>query len=148
MDPINHEHVNLLLRLYELRREEKLRRARQWLVSEFQAANLQELRQKYPPGSEQEPYLRMVTSYWDMVAVIVNRGALDEDLFMATTGEHFLVWEKIKHIVPEIRAAFKNPLFLENLEKLAARTIEWREQRAPGSTEAFRQMVLRTQTAR
>ena len=141
MNPVSHEHVNLLLKIYDLRREEKLRKARQWLASEFQAANLEELGQKYPPGSEQEPYLRMVISYWDMVATIVTRGALDEDLFLETTGEHFLVWEKIKHLVPPIRELYKMPTFCQNLEKLAARTEEWREKRAPGSTEAFRQML-------
>ena len=141
MSQVNQEHVNLLLKLYDLRREEKLRKARAWLGSEFQAANLEELGQKYPPGSEHEPYLRMVISYLDMVAVIVNRGAIEEELFLETTGEHFLVWEKIKHLVPAIREFYKAPTFCQNLEKLAARTEQWREKRAPGSTEAFRQML-------
>lgn len=139
--PVRRRHVDLLLKLYDLRREEKLRKARQWFSGEFQAASPEESWQKYPPGSEEERYIRMVLSYWDMVAVLVNRGAIEEDLFQETTGEHFLVWEKFKHLAPAIRAAFKNPTFLQNLEKLATRTEQWREKRAPGSTQAFRQYI-------
>lgn len=141
MSPVSHEHVDLLLKLYDLRREEKLRAARQWFINEFQANSVEDYRQKYTPGTDEEIYARMVTSYWEMVAAIVNHGAIDEDLFLETTGEHFFVWEKYKHLVPAIRAMFKSPMFLANLEKLAKRTEEWREKQAPGSTEAFRQFM-------
>lgn len=140
---VSNEHVELLLKLYDLRREARLRQARQWFTGKFQAASPEEVAQKYPPGTDEDAYLRMVLSYWDMVAVIVNRGALDEEFFLETTGEHFLVWEKIKHLVPAIRAGFNNPMFLQNLEALAQRTEAWREQHAPGSTEAFRQYMQR-----
>ena len=140
-NPVSYEHVNLLLKIYDLRREQKLRAARQWFMMEFHANSLEDYRQKYTAGSDEEAYIRMVTSYWDMVAAIVNHGAIDDDLFLETTGEHFLVWEKYKHLVPAIRSMFKNPFFLHNLEKLAERTEEWREKLAPGSTEAFRQFL-------
>ena len=66
--------AELLLRLYELRREEKLRRAREWLVGKFHADSMEEMEKQYPMGSEENALFRMAVSYWDMAASLVNHG--------------------------------------------------------------------------
>ena len=141
MGQATHEQVNLMLKLYELRREPRLREARSWFLDKFFVTNTEELMKNYPPGTEENTSVRMVVSYWDMVAGIVNRGLLDEDLFFENTGEIWVVWERLRALAPAWRTAFKNPHVFANLEQVCNRFEEWREQRAPGSTAAMRQMM-------
>ena len=110
--------AQLLLQIYDLRREEKLRKARAWLIPSFAAGSLKEFLEMYPPGSEPNAYYRQVTTYWDMVAAIVNRGMIDEDLFFETTGEAMLTWLRVREVALQMREARKNPLHLRNLETL------------------------------
>ena len=109
MGQVTHDQANLLLRLYELRREPRLREARSWFFANFDAKTIEEMNQKCPPGSEANASMRMVTSYWSMVAGLANRGLLDDDLFFENGGEGWFVWAKIRDIVPAMREMFKNP---------------------------------------
>ncbi len=141
MGQVTYEQVNLMLKLYDLRREPRLRQARAWFIDRFNASSPEEMMKKYPPGSEENAHIRMTVSYWDMVAGIVNRGLIDEDLFFENAGEAWVVWERIRGVVPPWRAAFKNPLVFANLEELCRRLEAWREKHAPGSTAAMRQLM-------
>ena len=135
------EQVNLMLRFFELRREARLRQAREWFIENFRPTSIEDMMKNYPFGSEANTNMRMVTSYWEMAANLVNRGLMDEELFFETTGEQWIVWERVKPIVAAWRAAFKNPQVFANLEEHCKRMDAWREKRAPGSTEAMRQML-------
>lgn len=137
----DHHDAELMLRLYDLRREEKLRRAREWFTLEFRAESTEDFLKKYPPGSEQDAYFRMVVTYWEMVASIVNNGLIKQDFFFQNTGEFFGVWERIKHLIPNARQAFKNPHLWGNLERIAASYEGWMAKRAPEAIEAYRQRV-------
>ena len=118
--------AELVLRLYEIRRDPELRKARQWLLSEFKATTWDEVEAQYLSGTEPDRYFRMVTSYWEMLAAMVNRGVLNEDLYFDSTGEHVVVWNRIKAIVPGARAKIR-PTYLWNLEQLVRRHLAWRE---------------------
>lgn len=133
--------AQLLLQIYDLRREEKLRRAREWLMGNFWASDLKEFAALCAPGSQENAYYRMVTSYWDMVASIVNRGMLDEDLYFESTSESLLVWLRVKSVVLQMREARKNPLLLRNLETLSEKHEKWLATRAPGSLDETLKMV-------
>jgi hypothetical protein len=141
---VDHHDAELLLRLYDLRREEKLRQARAWFSREFQAKSTDEYQKLYPPGSEQDAYFRMVVTYWEMVGSIINSGLIKQDFFFQNTGEFFGVWERIKHLIPAVREAYKNPHLWENLELMAKAYEAWMAKRAPDALEAFRQRVLAT----
>jgi hypothetical protein len=147
MGQVTHEQANLLLRLYELRREPRLRQARAWFYSQFEANTPQELASKYPMGSEENASLRMVISYWDMAAGLANRGLIDDEMFFENSTEGWVVWERVKAIVPAQREAMKNPAYLAQLENCAKRFEAWRERIAPGSIEAFRQARVSTRRA-
>jgi hypothetical protein len=147
MGQVTHEQANLLLRLYELRREPRMRQARAWFYSQFEANSPQELTSKYPMGSEENASLRMVLSYWDMAAGMANRGLMDDEMFFENSAEGWGVWEKVKAIVPAQREAMKNPTYLLHLENFANRFEAWRERTAPGSIEAFRQTRTNTRRA-
>jgi hypothetical protein len=143
--PDNYD-AELLLRLYELRREEKLRRAREWMMREFQADSVEDLGRKYPPGSEEDAFFRMVVSYWDMAASLVNHGLLKEDLLFENTMELWATWEKVKHVAAGLREVRKNPLAWNNLETLAHKYEQWMAVRAPGALDAFRQRMKAART--
>ena len=141
MSQITYDEVNLMLRLYDMRREPRLRQARAWFVEHFHPVSAEEMMQKYTQGSEENTYIRMVISYWDMVASIVNRGLINDELFFENNGEIWVVWDRMRTIVPTWRAAFKNPQLFSNIEESCKRLDTWREKRAPGSTNAMRQMM-------
>lgn len=128
LDPQN---AQLLLQIYDLRREEGLRRARAWLLANFWADNLDEFNALCPLGSDENAYYRQATSYWEMVSLIVNRGMLDEDLYFESTNEGLLTWLRVKNVALELRKARKNPMLLRNLETLSEKHEKWLAVRAP-----------------
>src|SRR5690349_11902582 len=110
--------ASLLLKLYELRREQALRQARAWFNFEFHPNTAQEvLRTWLGPGHESAPY-RMVTSYWDMAAALVSEGAIPAAMFNAANTEHFALYAKMRPFLAEIRAATKYPDYLLHVEKV------------------------------
>ena len=132
-----YDDVNLVLRLYELRREEKLRAARKWFAANFKPANLEEALALCPAGSEQDAYYRMVTSYWEMVASFVTCGVLNQELFFQSGGELLYVWERLRDLAPEVRARYQNHMAYKNLETVANAYIQWMEKHNPGAYAAF-----------
>lgn len=138
----DHHDAELLLRLYEMRREEKLRQAREWFVGKFQAATFEEMVQKYPPGSQENAYLRMAASYWDMAASIVNHGLIKQEFFFENTAEFWIIWQKIKPLAPAARSAFQNPFYWKNLETLSEQYEKWMAGRAPDALEALRKRLM------
>ena len=110
------ESADLILKLYDLRREEKMREARNWIFS-FNPTSVDEYW-----ATMMDPqvggYLRMVTSYWDMAASLVNHGAIDADMFNDTVGEHIMVFAKVQPILSELRERFQNPEAFKHLEKV------------------------------
>jgi hypothetical protein len=114
----------LILKLYELRREAVMREARQWYFREFNPQSFADFTAAL--FSEHTGHLRMVVSYWDMAAALVNNGAISLDLFCDSNGEHIGVFAKIEPFLGEIRAAY-GPQFAANFEKLIDATPDGRK---------------------
>ena len=119
-----HHDAELILKLYDLRREATMREARNWFWS-FNPTTVQDIIEVLM--SEHSGHYRMVISYWDMAAAMVNNDAIDEKLFNETNGEHLFVYSKIAHLIEEVRMLFGNPDFLRNLEDLVKRTPNYEE---------------------
>ena len=109
-----YEDANLILKLYELRREPVMREARNWFVTWDPQS----------PGdcldvlsSDKSGYYRMVVSYWDMACSFVNNGAVDAQMFNDANGEHVLVYAKMEPFLETLRSQTGNPTFLAHLEK-------------------------------
>jgi len=109
------EEADLILKLYELRREETMRKAREWYFAEFNPQSLGEFTAAM--FGAHSGHLRMVVSYWDMAAALVNRGAVGLELFNETNGEHIAIFSKIEPLLSDIRQTL-GPGFAVNLEKL------------------------------
>ena len=129
----------LILKLYDLRREETMRTARNWYSREFNPESMADIEKIL--FSEHSGHLRMVASYWDMAAALVNNGAISAQLFNDTNGEQFLAFGKLEPFLKDIRAAF-GPQFLVNLEKLIDATPGGRE-RAAAVRERMKAMRAR-----
>ncbi|MCA1606405.1 MAG: hypothetical protein LC775_13270 [Acidobacteria bacterium] len=110
--------ADLILKLYDLRREAVMREARNWMFT-FNPTSVQDVIEALL--GEHSGHYRMVISYWDMAAAMVNSGAIDEDLFNETNGEHIFVYSKIQPVIEETRALFGSPDFCRNLETLVKR---------------------------
>lgn len=132
-----YDDVNLVLKLYELRREEKLRQARQWFVSAFKVKTMEDFNSVCPMGSDQNAYFRMVVSYWDMAASFITSGVLNETLFYQNSRELLFVWERIRDVVCRIRETFKDPTYLRNLEAVADSFIVYLDRQEKGIYPAF-----------
>ena len=127
------ESADLILKLYDLRRETKMREARNWMFG-FNPTSVDEY-WKTMMDPDVGGYLRMVTSYWEMAAALVNHGAIDADIFNDTAGEHIMVFAKIEPLLGELREHFQNPEAFKHLEKVImdspngaerlAKTQEW-----------------------
>jgi hypothetical protein len=113
-----HHDADLILKLYELRRETVMREARNWMFT-FNPTSIQDVFDALL--GEHSGHYRMVISYWDMAAALVNSGAIDETLFNETNGEHIFVYAKIQPVIEDIRTMFGSPDFLRNLETLVKR---------------------------
>jgi len=141
MGQVTHDQANLMLRIFELRREPRLREARAWFISHFDAKTPEEMMQKCPPGSEANTSMRMTIGYWEMAAGFSNRGLIDDELFFENSGEGFLVYDRVRDLLPAMRATYKNPHAFAQLEAFGKRMEGWHERRAPGHVAHMRQMM-------
>jgi hypothetical protein len=131
--------AELILKLYELRRESVMREARNWFFT-FNPESIEDI-QRAGMG-EHSAYYRMVTSYWDMACSFVNHGAIDPEMFYDANGEHVVVFAKIQPFLEQLRATV-SPVYMQHMEKvvMAMPNIEERMTRT-------REMIRRMAQAR
>ena len=141
-----HEQAQLHLQVYDLRREARLREARDWFQQNFRAQTFDEAMRLAPFGTEKGNFVGMVMGYWEQACALLNYGLLHEDLFFETSGEFFGVWEALKPVVPEFREKFVEKNLLANMEKAARRYEVWSEKRSPGHIAAMRDYMKQQPT--
>ena len=107
--------ADLILKLYDLRREATMREARNWffMFNPQSPADIMEVL-----TSDKSGYYRMVISYWDMACSFVNNGAIDTQMFNDANGEHVFVYAKMEPFIPALRELMGAPQFLSHLEKV------------------------------
>ncbi len=144
-----HEQAQLHLQVYDLRREARLRQARDWFSRSYTASTFDDAMRLAAPGTESGAFFGMVIGYWEQACALLNYGLLHEDLFFETSGEFFGVWEQLKPIVPEARERFADKQLFANLERAAQRFEAWSERRSPGHIAAVRKFMqqIRPQSA-
>ena len=119
--------ADLILKLYDLRREPRMREARDYYLLKFFPASYEELVKIFVArGTDENAFLRQVTSYWEMAAAFVVKGVLNEELFFESNPEMYMVYAKLKPFIPQIRKDY-SPAFFTNMEKVAEGSPEARE---------------------
>jgi hypothetical protein len=111
-----YQDAQLILKLYELRRDEKLRAAREWFVQRFFPAKAEDVQAVMNSAGSDNISFRMATSYWEMAASFVARGILNADLFLDSSGEMLVVWAKIEPFLAQLRQTMNNPAFLKSMQ--------------------------------
>ena len=123
--------AEIILKLYELRREPELRKARNWWLWEFSPRTADDfLKVANAAGSQENNWLRQGASYWGMAASFVLQGVLDEDLFLrpACSGEMFFILAKVYPLLGELREKLGDPEVFRDVEKVATST-KWGRER-------------------
>ena len=110
-----HHDAELILKLYDLRREKTMRDARNWFF-QFNPKGREDFLEVLT--SDKSGLYRMVVSYWDMACSFVNNGAIDAQMFNDANGEHMFVYAKLEPFLPALREEMGNPNFLAHLEKV------------------------------
>ena len=141
-----HEQAQLHLQVYDLRREARLRQARDWFFKNYFVDTLDDSARIAPPGSENGAFAMMVLSYWEQACALLNYGLLHEDLFFETSGEFFGVWDRVRNIVPQFRERFMYKGFLAQMEQAAQRYEAWMESRSPGHIAGMREFMKQMRT--
>lgn len=130
--------ANLILKLYELRREDVMRKARNWVVMEFNPESADDVMAAIM--GENSAYVRMVTTYWDMACSLVNNGALDEQMFNDANQEHVVVFAKVAHILDDVRVKMNAPNMMRHVETLVMKLPDI-EARLPMIRERFKNLA-------
>lgn len=135
------ESAELILKLYDLRREATMREARNWIIG-FMPESFEDLT-KTMLDKEASVYFRQATSYWDMAASLVLHDAIDEQMFADANGEHIVIFSKIEPFLADIREKWGMPTYMKNLEALIMRMPDAKEM-----LEARRELMKRWMAAR
>ncbi len=117
--------AELILKLYDLRREPEMRKARSWWFADFWPESADDLMNlAMNPKLQENHWMRQVLGYWDMAAMLVVHGTLNEAMFLelSFSGEMFMVFAKIRPFLNEIREKMQNPDFLGNVERVITRS--------------------------
>ncbi|HEV8368873.1 MAG TPA: hypothetical protein VGQ39_13050 [Pyrinomonadaceae bacterium] len=121
------EEADLILKLYDLRRESLMREARNWFFT-FNPQGPQDFLDVLT--SDKSGHYRMVISYWDMACSLVNNGAIDAQMFNDANGEHIFVYAKMEPWIPVLREQMGLPQFLAHLEKTVKALPDYEERLA------------------
>jgi hypothetical protein len=109
--------AELILKLYELRRDAAMREAREWYLTKFAPTSADDVLVLLRSSFEGSRYYRMVTTYWEMAAALVNHGGIDAAMFLDANSEHIGVYAKLEPFLTEVREKFR-PGYLQHLETL------------------------------
>jgi hypothetical protein len=123
--------AGLILQLYDLRREAEMRKARNWVLTEFSPRSADDfIKVAMALGSQENNWMRQVWGYWSMAAAFVLQGALSEELFLrpAVSGEMFVMFGKVYPFLKELREKLGDPEAFVDIEAVIMRT-KWGRER-------------------
>ena len=122
--------AEVIIKLYDLRREAEMRKARNWWLVTFWPENAEDVMKiGMAMGTQENNWLRQVGGYWSMVAGLTLSGAVHQDLVLDPSfgGEMFFIYAKVKPFLGDLRSKMKNPRMFANIEKLINNTKQGRE---------------------
>jgi hypothetical protein len=134
--------AQLILQLYDLRREAEMRKARSWWVGEFWPQSADDfMKVAWAMGTPENNWIRQVGGYWSLASSFVLEGALNEDLFLqpAFSGEMFLIFAKVHPFLKELRTKLDDPHIFQNIEKVITKT-KWGRDRLQFSLKRVEMM--------
>lgn len=143
-----HQDAELILKLYDLRRETVMRQARSFIAGFYPQSADDVVQLINASGTQENAYFRQATSFWEMAASMVLRGALHEGLLLDNAGEMFFVFAKFAPFLAEVREKINQPLFLAKTEAVINHTSEGQERLAVTLARLKKMSERRAQAAR
>jgi hypothetical protein len=123
----DHGDAQIVLRLYDFRREAQMREARKWIVGEWWPQSAEDILKVVNSfGTVENQHFRQVFSFWEMASSLVHRGALNGDLFDDWSNELYFCFAKMKPYLKQIRESV-GPKAYSNIERITQRTPESQE---------------------
>ncbi len=119
MPQATQEDARLLLQVYDMRREARLRQARDFFGRQLKFKDYADFNKRYPQSSKGAAHVAMLLGYWDTVCTLVDKGLLNAELFQSTTFEHVSVWFKLKPVIEGWRKDYQYPSFAASVEAVA-----------------------------
>lgn len=118
--------ADLILKLYDLRREAEMRKARNWWLGFWPESADDVAKIAAALGTQENAWMRQVGGYWELASALVLHGALNRDLFMegSFSGEMFVIFGKVEPFLKEVREKLQNPNIFGNVEKLINSTAD------------------------
>ena len=113
--------AQLILQLYDLRREAEMRKARNWWLVNFWPQTADDfIKVATALGTQENNWLRQVAGYWDMAAALVLHGTVHPDLFLegGVSGEMVFLYAKLQPILKDLREKMQSPGLFSNVEKV------------------------------
>ena len=144
------EQAELILRLYELRRETVMREARSFVGGEFLPQTEDELVAIVTKGGKETGFVLQVYGYWDMVCAFVLNGMLSEALVYDTCQEMYFQYARIQPHLRAFRKRLTLPEWMQSIEKVVEGSAKGRKRLAAmlASLETMRQQKLQKQRAK
>jgi hypothetical protein len=144
--------AQLILQLYDLRREAEIRKARNWWLVTFWPESAEDfLKIGMAMGTQENNWLRQVAGYWSMVASLTLAGTVNQELVLdpSFSGEMFFIFAKVKPFLGDLRSKMKNPRMFANVEKLINSSKQSREwlKYVEGQVAARRETMAKTAKA-
>lgn len=121
--------AELILKLYDLRREAEIRKARNWWLN-FWPENADDvIKIATALGTQENAWLRQVGGYWEMAASLANHGVINQELFLepSFSGEMIFIFAKVYPFLKELREKMQSPTLFRNAEKLILGSKKGRE---------------------
>jgi hypothetical protein len=124
----DHGDAQIVLQLYDFRREAQMREARKFIVGEWWPQNADEVIKIVNSfGTVENQHFRQVFSFWEMASSLVHRGVLNGDLFDDWSNELYFCFAKIKPFLKQVRESTGSPKMYSNIERITQRTPESQE---------------------
>jgi hypothetical protein len=120
----DHHDAEILLKLYELRRDPEMRKARDWVTQQFKPVSAVEVMGILrASGTDHNRWLRQFITYYEMVASLVHRGVLDRDLLEDSVSEYVNLYAKLKPFLKQLRKETGLPTFMRQTERLVEKSL-------------------------
>ena len=112
------EQAELIVKLYELRRETVMREARSFVGGDFLPQSDDELVAIVSKGGKETGFVLQVYGYWDMVCAFVRYGILSEALVYDSCQEMYFQYAKIQPHLQGFRRKMNLPEWMQSIEKV------------------------------
>jgi len=115
------EDAKLLLQLYDLRRETRLRRARDFVGKQCKFKDYEDFKKRYPERSQGAAHVAMALGYWDLACILAAKGLVNAELFNESNFEHVSMWFRLKPVIEGWRKEWNFPTMMVSMETMAER---------------------------